>query len=915
MSPSPHRHPDAHPQKSPAAAHLQSSTALAQHLAVDPVTGLDTAEAARRIDTHGSNALAQAAPPSLARRFARQFSDVMILVLLAAALIAALMGEALDASVILVIVVLNAVMGVAQEWRADRALLALRSLAAPQATVRRDGQHQQINTEHLVPGDVVLLEAGNLVPADLRLHEARQLRIDESALTGESVSADKHDATLPALPQGEHPLGDRCNMAYKGTLVTNGRAVGLVVATGMGTELGQIARLMTAAPERATPLQQRLAALGRRLSLLVLLICGALFGLGLLRGEPPLLMALTALSLAVAAIPEALPAVVTVLLALGARRMAQAQALVRRLPAVETLGSVNVICSDKTGTLTLNRMSVACALAAPDEAAPATAELGAEVASRTASVALWRAALLCNDAQAYPATHDADATPWLGDPTETALLEGAQAYGLHVARWRSRLPREHEWPFDSVRKRMSTLHKTCNSHNSGWLLVCKGAPEAVLPRCSLFQQELDDETGSQTTAWQARADALAAQGLRVLALAQRRWLAHDASGALHASPATLDAEVVECDLELLGLIGLIDPPRPEAADAVAQCRAAGITPVMITGDHPATALAIARRLGLITADDDALLLTGPELAALNDGQFAAEVDRVRVYARVDPAQKIRIVQALQARGQYVAMTGDGVNDAPALKAADIGVAMGRGGTDVAREAAALVLLDDHFASIVGAVREGRRIYDNIRKFVRYVMTGNSGEIWTLALAPLLGLPLPLVPIQILWVNLVTDGLPGMALAAEPAERGVMQRPPRPLGESLFAGGLWQHTLWVGLLIGALCLGVQAWGVMHGEDHGQTMVFTVLTLAQLAHVLAIRSETEPIWRLNPFSNLPLTGAVLASLLLQAAVIYAPPLQAVFHTQALSAGQLGLCLACAAVVMLAVELEKAWRRRKA
>lgn len=856
----------------PEAAHLHSAEAVAQHLAVDPAAGLAEPEVATRRARHGANRLPEAAPRSFAARVLDQFRDFMILVLLAAAVLSGLIGDLVDTLAIVVIVLLNAGIGIVQEWRADRALQALQALAAPHATVRRAGQAQDVAAEQLVPGDVVLLEAGNLVPADLRLQHVAQLRVDESTLTGESVAADKHVRHLPA---GDHPLGDRANMAYKGTLVTHGRATGLVVATGERTELGQVATLLRDEEQRSTPLQRRLAAFGKRLSLVVLGICALIFAIGVLRGEPLLLMALTAISLAVAAIPEALPAVVTVLLALGARRMAQHNALVRRLPSVETLGSVNVICSDKTGTLTQNRMQVR------------HMQRWGELPEAT----LWSAAVLCNDARP-----DAGGT-WQGDPTETALVDAAGAAGLDAVALQRGTARVHEWPFDAERKRMSTLHR--DAGGSAWQLLCKGAPETLLPRCARVATAAGERALDPAEALQAAA-ALAQQGLRVLAVAQRR---------VDADPQADSADAVERDLTLLGLVGLADPPRPEAAAAVAECRSAGIVPVMITGDHPATALAIAREIGIAAPDDDAVL-TGVELATLDDAALAARVEVTRVYARVDPAQKIRIVAALQARGRFVAMTGDGVNDAPALRRADIGVAMGRGGTDVAREAASLVLLDDNFATIVAAVREGRRIFDNIRKFVRYAMTGNSGEIWTLFLAPLLGLPIPLLPIHILWVNLVTDGLPGLALAAEPAEPGVMKRPPRPSGESVFALGLWQHTLWVGLLIAALCLAVQAWAMRSG-GHWQTMVFTVLTLAQMAHVLAIRSETQSLFAQGLRSNLALTGAVALTFALQLATIYVPALQPIFRTEALSVGELALCLAAAALVFVAVEIEKAVR----
>jgi Ca2+-transporting ATPase len=866
--------------------HLREAQALAREHEVDPATGLHPHQVTQRLQQHGANALPASGQRSIWRLAAEQFSDFMILVLIAAAVISGLVGDLLDTLVILLIVVLNAAVGMVQAWRADRALAALRQLAAAQATVLRASRVQQVPAHALVPGDIVLLEAGNQVPADLRLLEIAQLRVDESALTGESVTVAKH---ADVLTGAAHALGDRFNMAFKGTTATHGRGRGLVVATGMKTELGKVAGLLAQEVDRSTPLQLRLAGFGKRLALAVLGICAVIFGAGVLRGEAPLPMVLVAVSLAVAAIPEALPAVVTVLLALGARRMVAVHALIRRLPAVETLGSVTAICSDKTGTLTQNRMRAECAMAGDGATwLPGTPLPGEPHAE------LLRALALCNDASLA-----ADGG-WQGDPTETALVELAAGAGLDKAVLERQWPRIDERPFDASRKRMTTVHRT----DQGDVAYTKGAPESVIPLCS-GQWQPEGRAGVDAAAWLARADALAAQGLRVLAVARR-------SGQRLAQAGGA-SEAAESDLDLLGLVGLIDPPRPEAAAAVRECMEAGITAVMITGDHPATARAIALRLGIV-ADPQATVLTGTQLSALDDDALRACVHRVQVYARVDPAQKIRIVEALQARGECVAMTGDGVNDAPALRRADIGVAMGKGGTDVAREASSLVLLDDNFATIVGAVREGRRIYDNIRKFVRYAMTGNSGEIWTIFLAPLIGLPIPLLPIHILWVNLVTDGLPGLALAAEPAERGVMQRPPRPPQESLFAHGMWQHILAVGLLIGGLCLGLQAWALSTGHAHWQTMVFTVLTLSQMAHVLAIRSETQPLWRLGLGSNKPLLAAVLLTFALQLATIYVPFLNPVFKTQPLSAAELALCLAAAALVWAVVEVEKAWRRRR-
>ena len=867
--------------------HLREVHDLARAHEVDLASGLEAAQVAERSLLHGLNELPASDVRSFWRLVREQFSDFMILVLMAAALVSGFIGDWIDSVVILAIVLLNAMIGIVQAWRADKALATLRQLSTPQATVLRSGSVRQVPTPELVPGDIVLLEAGNAVPADLRLFEIYQLKVDESTLTGESVTVAKHPHALQAAV---HALGDRLNMAFKGTTATHGRGRGLVVATGRATELGKVAELLTQDLDRSTPLQKRLAAFGQRLALVILGVCVVIFAIGVLRGESVLHMVLVAVSLAVAAIPEALPAVVTMLLALGARQMVAVKALVRRLPSVETLGSVTFICTDKTGTLTQNRMHAECVWS-PDGRLSLPAQ-GAAV-----DVELLRALALCNDAYRNPQGH------WQGDPTEIALAELADRAGiegLDNAALMRQWPRVGELPFDAERKRMSTYHPLplATADGSRFVAYTKGAPESVLPRCTSAGS---DGHAFNAAEWLLRAETLAQQGLRVLAVAMR----------YHPSVSAKDAD--ETGLHLLGLVGLMDPPRAEAAQAVRECLTAGITPVMITGDHAATARAIALRLGIVS-ETNAAVLTGEDLAALDQAQLQARVHQVRVYARVDPAQKIRIVTALQASGEFVAMTGDGVNDAPALRRADIGVAMGLGGTDVAREAASLVLLDDNFATVVKAVREGRRIFDNIRKFVRYAMTGNSGEIWTLFLAPLMGLPIPLLPIHILWVNLVTDGLPGLALAAEPAEHGVMQRPPRPPTESLFADGLWQHILGVGLLIGCLCLALQAWALEHAGAHWQTMVFTVLTLSQMAHVLAIRSETESLWRLGLGTNKALLGAVALTFALQMATIYVPFLNPVFKTQPLTASELGLCLAAAAVVFVVVEIEKAWRRRQ-
>ncbi len=837
---------------------LDADAALAQ--LASGRQGLSAAEAAARLQRDGPNLLPEAAPVSVLAMFARQFADFMIGVLIVAAIVAAAIGEPIEAGAILAIVVLNAILGFSQEWRAEQAMAALRALSAPHARVLREGARLDVPAAELVAGDLVWLDAGTRVPSDLRLVEGASLRIEEAALTGESVPADKDASiTLPA----DAVLADRRNMAYSGTMVTAGRATGVVVATGANTELGRIASLVESAGEQRTPLQDRLARFGRRLALIVLVICAVIFAAGVVRGEPAALMFLTAISLAVAAIPEALPAVVSIALAFGAHRMSRERALVRRLPCVESLGSVTVICSDKTGTLTENRLRVD------------RLELVDECQRERALQVL---ALNSDASRSVEGT-------WTGDPTEVALVEAAAGDDVNVDALRSEFPRIAELPFDSVSKRMATLHAA----GARALLTVKGAPETVLPSCINVDAQ----------AWHQRAEQMAAEGRRVLALAARDADVNESIEALHGR------------LELLALVGLIDPARPEAATAVAECMAAGVVPVMITGDHPATALAIARSLGIV--GPDAKVMSGVELSAISAAALPDRVHRVQVYARVDPSQKIRIVEALQSRGECVAMTGDGVNDAPALRRSDIGVSMGRGGTDVAREASDLVLLDDNFATIVAAVREGRRIYDNIRKFVRFVMAGNAGEIWTIFLAPFLGLPIPLTPIQILWVNFVTDGLPGLALTGEPAERSVMRRPPRPRNESIFAHGVWQHIVWAGLLIGGVSLAACAWALENGV-HAQTMTFTVLTFAQLAHVMAIRSERESLFTIGVTSNRLLLVAVVASVGLHLLLIYTPWLQTVFGTEPISASALALACALALLVFFGVELEKwAIRRR--
>jgi len=677
-------------------------------------------------------------------------------------------------------------------------------------------------------------------------------------------------------------------MAFKGTIVSYGRGKGVVVATGMETELGRIAAMLQEEGDLKTPLQRRLTVFGRRMAAAVLIICAVVFGMGLLRGEEPLLMLLTAISLAVAAIPEALPAVITISLALGAKKMVKQHALVKKLPAVETLGSVTYICSDKTGTLTLNKMTVE-SIWADDRIVPA----GTEGLERHRD--FFTSLAVSND------TREASDGVVLGDPTEVALYRVAKQHGFDKRVLELEAPRVSEIPFDSQRKSMTTFHE----RNGKFIAFTKGAVDVLVDKSNRVQFSEGQRPVDRAAVINAN-EEMAERGLRVLAVAMREW---------ESLPDPISIENIESNLTLLGLVGMMDPPRAEAAEAVAVCRSAGIHPVMITGDHPATARVIAMRVGILEQDDRGKTITGRELDQLSIEEFEEKVEGLRVYARVAPEQKLKIVQALQDRGQFVAMTGDGVNDAPALKRANIGVAMGITGTDVSKEAAHIVLLDDNFATIVGAVAEGRKIYDNIRKFVKYLLTTNSGEIWTLFLAPFLGLPIPLLPIHILWVNLVTDGLPALALSLEPAEGDVMKRCPRHPKESIFAHGLAAHALWVGLLMAFLVLGVQAWSLKVYGSHWQTMVFTVLCLTQLGHVLAIRSEHESLFTQGLFSNKPLFGAVVLAFIFQMATVYVPFLNPIFRTQPLNASELIFCLAVSSLIFLTVEGEKwvkRWRR---
>jgi P-type Ca2+ transporter type 2C len=827
--------------------------------------GLTSQAAQEKLSVDGPNELLEKKRKTRLSIFLGQFKDFMVLVLLAAAIVAGIAGDITDTIIIGVIVILNAVIGFIQESKAENAMEALKKISALQAHVIRDGKPHTIPSADLVTGDLITLEAGNVVPADVRLTEAYSLRVNESALTGESVPSEKIEK---ALEQTDLPLGDRRNMCYKSTLVTAGRGKAIVVGTGMSTEIGSIAKMLQQ-PEEVTPLQKRMADFGRKLSYLVLLICVLFFIVGFLRDEEPMNLLLTSISLAVAAIPEALPALITVALARGAKRLVKKNALVRKLSAVETLGSVTFICSDKTGTLTQNKMTV---VEVKDH--ETREKFDGDLSILRLSMALNHDVVTTRD-------HSLK-----GDPTEIALVEYfvKEHSQEKITTLKNSMPRVAEIPFDSDRKSMTTVQKV----DGRFLIISKGAIESITS--SLKDQSSTEDAYKIATQW-------ANNGIRVMAYGYK---------ITDRLPEKLTPETIETDLTFAGLAGMIDPPRDEAKRAIEECKAAGIKTVMITGDHPATATAIAKQIGLVSKDE--LIVTGRELQAMSDDEFDQKVERIGVYARVSPEQKLRIVRALQKRDHFVSMTGDGVNDAPSLKAADIGVAMGISGTDVSKQASDMVLLDDNFATIVKAVREGRHIYDNIRKFVKYIMTCNSAEIWTMFLAPLLGLPIPLLPIHILWINLVTDGLPGLALASEKAEADIMKRPPRRTDESLFSEGIGYHIAWVGLFMAIVTLGAQFWALEFKNAHWQTMVFTTLSFAQLAHVMAIRSDTQSLFKLGLFSNLPLLGAVASTVVLQLGVIYIPFANEIFRTQPLSLNELLVCVGLSSLILVAVEIEK-------
>jgi P-type Ca2+ transporter type 2C len=875
---------------------------VVEHLRTHVPTGLSLEEVSHRQAQQGLNELADPTLRSPWRILWEQLTASTIVILLAAAFISLLLGDYKDGAAILAIVLLTALIGFDQEYRAEKAIAALKKMAVPIVRVWRSGVCQEVSARELVTGDIILLETGNLIPADCRLIESMNLRVQEAALTGESAPVDKTISALKGLDlEQDVALADRQNMVYRGTIVTYGRGRAVVTEIGMGTELGKIAHLVQDVQPTLTPLQQRLDQLGRKLVIVILVLTAVIFTLGILQGEPLHLMFLTSVSIAVGVIPEGLPAIVTIALAIGAQRMLKQNALIRKLPAVETLGSVTVICADKTGTLTENHMAVQVL-----EIAGQQFHIGREFPmGQDASVALnlsmellLMACTLCNDTIA-PSPESGASVSFLGDPTEVALVEAAAHWGFAKADLDQKFPRVFEIPFDAERKCMTTVHQVPANFlipNTTYLATTKGSVAQLLEQASQVWATEQIEPLNQE--WRDRITTanqeMAQQGIRVLGVGFR------------AFTELPELEAIEQNLVFLGLVGMIDPARPEVKQSVQLCRTAGIRPIMITGDQSLTAQAIARELGITT---NHLVLTSTELNQLAPEELAQQVNAVSVYARVSPAQKLKIVQLLQQQGQIVAMTGDGINDAPALREANIGIAMGMAGTDVAKESSDMVLLDDNFATIVAAVKEGRVIYDNIRKSIKYLLSGNSGEIWIMLLAPLLGMPLPLLPIQILWINLLSDGLPALALSLEPAEPHIMDRPAYSPDERFFERGMGWDIIWIGLLTGIVSLGT-GYGFWQVDATGywQTMLFTVLTFSETIIALAVRSERHSLFRIGIFSNPPLLGAIGLTLGLHLAVIYLPFCQDLFQTTALSLPDLGLSLLASTIVFWAIELKK-------
>ena len=880
--------------------------------------GLDTDEVAHRIKEYGHNELVEQKTRSVAQLLWEQFTATMVLILIIAAVISLFIDQQLEAISIFAIVVLFAILGFAQEYRAEKAMAALKKLAKPLVRVIRNGALVELPSSDLVPGDIIVIENGNIIPADCRLIEAHNLKVQEAALTGESLPVKKH--TEP-LDKEKVPLGDRVSMVYMGTIVTQGRGTAVVTDTGMNTELGSIATMLQEVVTEQTPLQKRLDNVGKILAIAGGVVAVLIAGFGYLSGEDPREMFLVAISVAVAVIPEGLPAVVTITLAIGARRMLSRNALIRKLPAVETLGSVTDICSDKTGTLTQNKMTVTF-IATPDDKISVdgsyTESNAKEVLEKYHSIkSLLIAGTLCNDST-ISSNNGSEEANVIGDPTETALVIAANKFALNKNKLEDIIPRVSEVPFDSERKRMTTLHKlngvdrslldfaVSNSKtNIDTIAFTKGSFDGLLEiaNSALVKGKvipIDDKLKEQMAATNQE---FAEKGIRVLGIAYKGYSGQP------------EAEEMEQDITLLGMVGMIDPPREEVKAAVAKCRAAGIRPIMITGDHPLTAHYIAHELGIA---DHSGALTGHDLTDLSEIELRKTVDDVSVYARVSPEHKLKIVKALQQQGHVVAMTGDGVNDAPALKQADIGVAMGITGTDVSKEASDMVLRDDNFATIVAAVEEGRVIYDNIRKFVKFSIAGNLGKVLVMILVPALTImmpsfgidpiTIPLLPLQLLWLNLLTDGLLGVGLGVEPAESSTMQRPPIPPKSGIFSDGVGGQILRTGFVIGiiSIAIGVVAWA--DGNPRWQTMMFSGIAFAQVWQALATRSFRDSIFKSGLFTNMAIFYMIVLVMVMQLAAIYVPLLQKFLATEALTLNELLITFGVSSLVLVETEIEK-------
>ncbi|WP_373755939.1 cation-translocating P-type ATPase [Jeotgalibaca porci] len=855
-------------------------------------TGLTSAEAKKRAEEYGPNALEEGEQKSLLAKFMDQFKDFMIVVLLAAALISGVLGEISDAIIILMVVVLNAVLGVYQESKAEEAIAALRQMASPMARVKRDGEVVTVRSDEIVPGDIVLLEAGDVVPADLRLIESNSLKIEEAALTGESVPVEKELVDIDA----DAGIGDRLNMAFSSTNVTYGRAAGVVVGTGMNTEVGHIANMLANAEETKTPLQENQDQLGKSLTILILAVAAIMFVVGLLNGRDWLEMLLTSISVAVAAIPEGLPAITTIILALGTQKMAKRNALVRKLPAVETLGGTEVICSDKTGTLTMNQMTV--------EKVFYNGEIHDADAAIALDLPVMKVMNFANDTEI-----SSDGT-LIGDPTETAMVQYGLDKGMNLKADLAKEPRVAEVPFESDRKLMSTIHKLADGR---YLVATKGAPDELLKRATTI--DMNGEVLPMTDAIRENIlsanHSLAVQALRVLAMAYK---------FIDEVPATMSSETVEFDMTYAGLIGMIDPERPEAAAAIATAKGAGIRTIMITGDHRDTAEAIALRLGIIENGQKGAVLTGAELNEQTDEEFASNVEKYSVYARVSPEHKVRIVKAWQNHGKVVSMTGDGVNDAPSLKTADIGVGMGITGTEVSKGASDMVLADDNFQTIVVAVEEGRKVFANIQKAVQFLLSANLGEVLSLFVATFLGWTI-LEPVHILWINLVTDTFPAIALGLEDAEADIMEQKPRGRSSNFFSNGVGGAIIYQGILEGAITLFVYWWGSSNpmlghtGElahMDAETMAFITLGMIQLFHAYNSKSVYKSIFQVGVFSNKTLVYATILSAVLLLGVILTPGLSTFFGVSQLTGLQWAVSIGSAFAIVPIVELVKAIQR---